>query len=90
MEFRSRSNHLVITCYGLGTPFTRLSQLTQTLGEKIHLTSCKLLSQSAAGTATSKPISDWRRSLMYAAGVSACASFSSQLQSAKVDSSLRV
>ena len=30
----------------------RLSQLTQTLGERIHLTSCKLLSQSAAGTAT--------------------------------------
>ena len=29
-----------------------LSQLTQTLGERIHLTSCKLLSQSAAGTAT--------------------------------------
>ena len=29
-----------------------LSQLTQTLGERIHLTSCKLLSQSAAGTTT--------------------------------------
>jgi hypothetical protein len=57
----------------------RLYQLTQTLGEKIHLTSCKLLSQLAAGTATPKPISDWRRSLIYAAGVSACASFSSQL-----------
>ena len=29
----------------------KLSQLTQTLGERIHLTSCELLSQLAAGTA---------------------------------------
>jgi len=32
------------------SPFV-LSQLTQTLGEKIHLASCKLLSQSATGAA---------------------------------------
>ena len=38
---------LVFVCRRIGT----LSQLTQTLGEKIHLTSCKLLSQLATGAA---------------------------------------
>ena len=32
-------------------PVEPLSQLTQTFGEKIHLTSCELLSQLATGAA---------------------------------------